>query len=131
MATKGASNRYGNARGGRNGHPTVHIGFQWARAFNKYTLQDHYDRHGAQVGASSKESYEAHAVKFANTVNRKDCVSFIDGKGSTYKYNRVTNEFAVITKKGIVITYFKPTAGYIYYLNEKKGKARYGRYRKV
>ena len=91
------------------------------------TLQDHFNRHGAQVGTPTKESYAAHAVKFANTVNRQDCVSFVDAKGSTYKYNKKTNEFAVITKKGIVVTYFKPTDGYSYYLNEKKGKANHGR----
>ena len=127
MATKGASNRYGNSRGGRNGHPTEHIGYQWAKAFNKNTLQDHFDRHGSQVGTPSKESYAAHAVKFANTVNRKDCVSFIDKRGSTYKYNKVTNEFAIITKKGIVVTYYKPADGYKYYLGQKKGRARNAR----
>ena len=40
MATKGASNRYGNARGGRQGRPTQHTGFAWAKAFNKSTLAD-------------------------------------------------------------------------------------------
>ena len=129
MATKGASNRYGNAKGGRNGHPTPHTGYQWAKGFNRNTLQDHFNRHGSQVGTPTKESYAAHAVKFAHTVNRQDCVSFIDGKGSTYKYNKKTNEFAVITKKGIVVTYFKPTDGYLYYLNEKKGKSNHGRHK--
>lgn len=129
MATKGASNRYGNARGGRNGHPTSHTGFQWAKGFNKTTLQDHFDRHGLQVGTPTKESYAAHAVKFANTVNREDCVSFVDQRGSTYKYNKKTNEFAVITKRGVVVTYYKPTDGFKYYLKEKKGKVKNGKYK--
>lgn len=124
MATKGASNRYGNARGGRNGHPTEHTGFQWAKGFNRNTLLDHFIRHGSQVGTPTKEAYAAHAVTFANTVDRKNCVSFIDRRGSTHKFNKRTNEFAVITKSGVVVTYFKPTDGYQYYLNEKKGKVR-------
>ena len=33
MATKGASNHYGNARHGRQGHITTHTGFAWAKGF--------------------------------------------------------------------------------------------------
>ena len=95
--------------------------------FNKNTLEDHFNRHGNQVGAPTKTSYEAKAVSFANTVDRKNNVSFVDINGSTYKFNKKTGEFAVITKSGIVVTYFKPKEGYDYYLNEKKGRGRYGR----
>lgn len=122
MSTKGASNRYGNANGGRQGKPTQHTGFAWAKAFNKSTLTDHFNRHGSQVGCNTKESYQAHAVKFANTVDRKNNVSFIDTKGSTHKFNKISGEYAVITKNGIVVTYFKPADGYNYYKQQKKGK---------
>ena len=47
MATKGPSNRYGNSRGGRQGHKTVQTGFAWAKDFNKKTLLDHFER---QIG---------------------------------------------------------------------------------
>jgi len=66
--------------------------------------------------------YEAHAVSFANTVDRKNCESFVAANGSTYKFNRKTEEFAIITKKGIVITYFKPKDGREYYLSQIGGK---------
>ena len=124
MSTKGASNRYGNANGGRNGSPTSHTGFAWAKSFNKSTLADHFRRHGEQMGCPTKDSYNAHAVSFSNTVDRKNCVSFIDKHGSTYKYNKKTNTLAIITKDGIVITYFKPANGYKYYLSEKEHKKR-------
>lgn len=127
MATKGASNRYGNSRGGRSGYPTVHTGYQWAKEFNKSTLTDHFNRHGAQMNSPTETSYAAKAVSFANTVDRKNCVSFIDTKGSTYKFNKKTGELAIITSYGMVVTYFKPTDGYKYYLNEKKGKAKHGK----
>lgn len=120
MSTKGASNRYGNSRGGRQGHPTQHTGYAWAKGFNKNTLQDHYTRHGEQVGATSKTSYQAKAVRFANRVDRKNNESFVDKRGSTYRYNKNTGEFAIIKKDGIVITYFKPKDGYDYYLKQKK-----------
>lgn len=43
MATKGASYRYGNTRGANHrGEPTKHIGYAWAKDFNKLTLQDHF-----------------------------------------------------------------------------------------
>ena len=47
---------------------------------------------------------------------------FVDKKGSTFKYNIKTNEFAIISKNGIVITYFCPQDEYKYYLNQKKRK---------
>jgi pyocin large subunit-like protein len=124
MATKGASNRYGNARSGSQGRITKNTGFAWAKAFNKSTLYDHFYRHGEQMGCPNKESYNAKAVSFANTVDRKNCVSFIDKHGSTYKYNKVTNTLAIIRKNGIVITFYKPKDGYDYYLREKRNKAR-------
>lgn len=124
MATKGASYRYGNSNNGRQGKPTPHINYGWAKDFNKKTLYDHYRRHGSQVGCTSKESYAAHAVSFANTVDRKNCVSFIDKNGSTYKYNKATNTLAIITRDGYVVTYFKPTDGYEYYKAEKRRKGK-------
>ncbi len=115
MATKGASNWYGNARGGRQGYPTQHTGFAWAKAFNRSTLDDHFQRHGEQMGCPTKESYNANAVKFANTVDRKNNVSFVARNGTTCKYNKGDGTFAIITKRGVVITYFKPKDGYDYY----------------
>lgn len=115
MATKGASNRYGNARGGRQGHPTQHTGFAWAKAFNRKTLNDHFQRHGEQMGCPTKESYNAKAVQFANTIDRKNNVSFVAPNGTTYKFNKANGTLAIITKNGIVVTYFKPKDGYNYY----------------
>lgn len=120
---KGASNRYGNTRGsGGQGKPSTHINYQWAKYFNKNTLDTHFDKHGKSMGFSSKTEYEQHAIKFANTVDKKNCVSFIDKNGSTYKYNKKTNELAIINKDGTVITYFKPKGGYDYYKQQKKEK---------
>ena len=48
----------------------------------------------------------------------------IDKKGSTHKYNKKTNEYAVITKDGYVVTYYKPATGYKYYIDQKKKKGK-------
>ena len=123
MSTKGASNRYGNNRGSRGqGMPSKHIKYAWARDFNKKTLKQHLSDHGKQFGFTTVEEYGSHAIKFANNVDRVNNKSFYDENFSTYKYNVKTNEFAIIDKKGYVITYFKPTDGYQYYLNQKKLK---------
>lgn len=120
MPTKSASNRYGNSRGGRNGHPTEHTNFPWARDFNEQSLQDHFERHGVQVNAPAQTSYAAKAVKFANTIDRINNVSYVRKNGQTVKYNRRTGEFAIIDKNGYVNTYFIPTSGYQYYLNDRR-----------
>ena len=123
MSTKGASNWYGNARGGRKGHRTQHTGFAWAKAFNRSTLKDHFHRHGKQMACPTKESYNAKAVKFANTIDRKNSVSFVARNGTTYKFNKVSGAFVIINKRGIVTTYFRPKNGYQYYKSQLK-KAR-------
>jgi len=59
------------------------------------------------MGFSSKESYKQHAIKFANAVDKTKNITFIDPKTmATYKFNKTTNEFAIITKKGYVVTYY-------------------------
>lgn len=117
MATKGASNRYGNTKNGRRGYVTPHTGYPWAKAFNKKTLKAHFLKHGDEVGCNTKEAYAAHAVSFANTINRDRYISHVASNGTTYKFDLTTGRFAMITKHGIVITYFKPKNGYQYYLD--------------
>ena len=45
MGTKGPSNHYGNAGGGRQGHHTKHINYPWAKDFNKHSAKNHYEKH--------------------------------------------------------------------------------------
>lgn len=120
MASKGPANRYGRTRGARQGKPTQNTNFAWARDFNKSTMPDHFGRHGAQVGAGSKEEYAAKAVTFANNIDRKNCLSFVDKNGSTYKFSKKTEEFVIVNSKGYVITYFKPKEGLKYYKKLKE-----------
>lgn len=124
MSTKGPSNRYGNSRGGRQGHPTNNTNFPWAKDFNNATKKEHFNKHGGSVGAHTENEYAAKAVKFANSIDRKNNESFVDKKGSTYKFNKKTGEMAIISKKGVIITYFKPKGGYQYYKKQKKERGR-------
>jgi len=120
MATKGASNRYGNSNGaGGKGIPTKHIGYQYAKDYNKNKLHNDFHKHASKFGVSTESEYAAHAVHFANAVDRKNCVSFIDQRGTTHKYNMQTNTYVSVDKKGYIVTYFKPTDGSAYYFRKK------------
>lgn len=107
MPTKGPSNRYGNSRGGRKGHPTMHTNFEFAKSFMPSDLVGHYERHGAEFGATSQDDYVNRSIKFANYVDRKNCKSIVDNNGTTYKYNTKTRELVIVTKNGIVVSYYK------------------------
>lgn len=124
MATKGPTYLYGNTNGslGR-GEKTEHIGYKYAKDYNKNRLSVDFVKHGSDFGVGSKNDYAAHAVHFANFVDRKNCISFIDKVGTTHKYNVKTNTYISVDKRGYVITYFKPEDGIKYYnrkLKEKK-----------
>ena len=90
MSTKGASNRYGNAGYGKNGHKTIHTGYAWAKDFKKTTFGIHVKEHMKSLGLSSPESYKAHAVEFANRVDRDNHVSYVRKNGETVKFSKKT-----------------------------------------
>lgn len=121
MSTKGASNRYGNAGNGSKGHATKHTGFAWAKDFEPTTLKKHVNMHMKQLGFGSKEEYRAHAVSFANKVDRENNISYVRPRtGETVKFSTKTGEFAVITKDGYVTTYFRPDTGINYYNDDRR-----------
>ena len=121
MATKGPSNRYLNSNGSSTRNKKGDVAFAWAKRFAPTTTDDHYSKHASNTSLKTKDSYAAHAVKFANNIDKKNCVTFVEpATRKTYKYNKETNELAVITQKGIVITYYKPRKGYNYYMELKR-----------
>ncbi len=106
MATKGASNRYGNTKGSNHqGRPTEHTNYAWAKDFNRGGLERHFKNHGKEFGCKSKEEYSAKALKFANTIDRENCKSVVDRNGTTYKYNPKTNVLVEVTKDGYIVSY--------------------------
>ena len=125
MSTKGPSNKYGATKGAKIGpHGTKRIAFQWAKDFNKRSLDQHFGDHAKQFGIGNKNEYIRKAIRYANLVDRDNVKSFVDKKLTTYKYNVKTNTLAIIDKKGYVITFFKPKEGYEYYLKEFKSKGK-------
>lgn len=115
-APKGESNLYGNPFG----QPTENINFPYATEFNKNTLMKHYTDHKDDVGASDINDYEEMAILFANDVNNITHDSFVDENGSTYKFSYETYEFVIVSKNGVIITYFIPENGEVYWENVRR-----------
>lgn len=121
MATKGPSNRYGNSRGGVNGKPSKYINFEYAKSFMPHDLSGHKERHKDVSKAIDKYDYANRAIKFANTVDKKNCKSVVDRNGTTYKYNIKTRELVIVNKKGMIISYYVVSdhrGGFEYYNKE-------------
>lgn len=107
MATKGASNRYGTSRGKNSSSNPYGVNYEWARDFNIHSLGKHFDKHGKEFGLPSKESYKQNSIKFANAVDTKNCKAYVDINGTTYKFNKKTNELVMVSKYGYIISYHK------------------------
>lgn len=123
MATKGPSNLYGKTNGSRKKSSNTDIGYPRGKNFNRDSLKDHSDRHSHDAYSHNTDEYKAKALGFVNSIDPLHNVSFVDRRGTTYKFNKKTREFAIITRKGMVVTYYKLDS-YEDYLKEikKKGK---------
>lgn len=85
--------------------------------FGKQHLEEHFQKHGAEVGASSKEDYQAKAQTLVkggagvDTLKQKD--------GDTCFFKESTGEFAVLSDKNIIRTYFRPKDGRKYFERQR------------
>ncbi len=121
MPTKSASYRYGNTRGSKSkGKPTEHIKYAWAKDFNKNGLEKHFKDHGKEFGCSNINDYVAHAVSFANHIDRVKYKSVVDWRETTYKYNPKDNILVEVSKEGYIISYRH--YGDKFWYEPKKGK---------
>ena len=76
-------------------------------------LKDHYEKHGIEMGFSSREEYEAAA---SDVVNNKNALHKIEKEdGDDVYYIEATNEFVIVSGDGYLRTYFLPSAGIDYY----------------
>ena len=106
MATKGASNRYGNTReSSNNGQKNKNLNFAWVKGFNRGGIKQHFEKHGKEFNCKTKDEYVAKAIRFANTIDNKKCKVVVDYKGTTYKYNPSKKVLVEVTKDGYIISY--------------------------
>ncbi len=87
--------------------------------YRKYTfrnstlLNNHYQKHGIEMGFGSAEEYEKAASDVANSpeaLHKKEK----EDNDDVY-YIEATNEFVVISTDGYIRTYFKPDKGKAYF----------------
>ncbi|MDE7281675.1 MAG: hypothetical protein K2N36_08050, partial [Ruminiclostridium sp.] len=80
---------------------------------NKNLLNQHYEKHGKDMGFSSAEEYEKAASK---VVNNPDALHKTEAEdGDDIYYIVATNEFVVVSTDGYIRTYFLPDRGIDYF----------------
>ena len=80
---------------------------------NSYRLDEHYEKHGIEMGFASAAEYEAAAKK---VVLNPDSLHKIEAEdGDDVYYLEETNEFVIVSTDGYIRTYFNPSGGIDYY----------------
>lgn len=80
---------------------------------NKDLLNEHYKKHGKDMGYENAEEYEQAANKVINNPNSLHKLEKEDNDDVYYLED--TNEFVVLSTEGYIRTYFYPDAGKDYF----------------
>ena len=80
---------------------------------NSKLLNQHYDKHGREMGFASAAEYEKAACDVANDPSALHKTEKEDG--DDIYYIEATNDFVVISTDGYIRTYFWPDSGKKYY----------------
>ena len=81
---------------------------------SEQSLQSHVDKHVTQqweFGNITEEQYISDAKKLVTSKPGGDILTYTRSNGDTLFYNKANNEFAVVTNKGVIRTFFKPANG--------------------
>lgn len=81
-------------------------------------MDSHYQKHiinQSEYGNITKEQYLKKAQEFVSSMPGEDILTKTRLNGDILYYNKLTNDFAVKTKDGIIRTFFKPTNGINYF----------------
>lgn len=80
---------------------------------NTRLRQEHYEKHGIEMGFPSPEAYEQAA---AAVVQNKDALHKLEEEdGDDVYYLESTNEFVIVSTDGYIRTYFYPSNGKDYF----------------
>ncbi len=80
---------------------------------NTRLRQEHYEKHGIEMGFTSPEAYEQAA---AAAVQNKDALHKLEEEdGDDVYYLESTNEFVIVSTDGYIRTYFYPSNGKDYF----------------
>ena len=80
---------------------------------NEDLLEQHFKKHGMEMGFESMEAYEAAA---SAVVYHPDVLTKMEAEDGDYVYYvEETNEFVIISPDGYIRTYFNPSGGIDYF----------------
>ena len=79
-------------------------------------LEAHYAKHGCQFGSITQEQYLQQARELLDAPAGKDVLEKIRDDGDILHYRPSTGEFAIMTGRGRIRTYFK--ADYRYWMRQ-------------
>lgn len=83
---------------------------------NEERLNEHYEKHGIEMGFATPAEYEAAA---AAVVNSPDALHKLEKEdGDDVYYIESTNEFVIVSTYGYIRTYYHPTNGKEYFDNQ-------------
>lgn len=85
-----------------------------------------FERNGRDFGADTAEDYLAKAEAFTKSPPR-DAEKVQRPNGDTLIYHAKTNTFAVVDRRGVVRTMFKPSSGAAYWQDQKASAPDFGR----
>ena len=71
-------------------------------------LTSHFGDHGADFGASNEVQYERLADDFCGAPLPSGALECRRRNGDIVRYNPMTDEFGVLSRLGVVRTYYKP-----------------------
>lgn len=80
---------------------------------SKKLLEQHYQKHGIEMGFDSPEEYERAACDVANDPDALHKTEAEDG--DDVYYIEATNEFVIVSTDGYIRTYFNPDRGIDYF----------------
>ena len=80
---------------------------------NSRYLNEHYEKHGKEMGFANAKAYEKAA---SDVINNPDALHKTEKEdGDFVYYVEATNEFVILSPDGYIRTYFLPNAGKKYY----------------
>ena len=80
---------------------------------NAKLLDEHYQKHGIEMGFASAEEYQAAAS--AVVINENSLHKLEAEDGDDVYYLEATNDFVIVSTDGYIRTYFRPDSGINYY----------------
>lgn len=83
---------------------------------NEKLLNDHYEKHGKEMGFDSAESYEAAANEIINNPNSLHRIEEEDG--DDVYYLEENNGFVIVSIDGYIRTFFYPEDGLDYFTRQ-------------